>query len=87
MLLIGVAPPALVGPSHAGGALAAEKGDVRPLAAVLKTIGQRFPGHALDAQMTERDGRPVYRIKWLGEDGRVREVLADARTGKILQVR
>ena len=42
---------------------------------------------ALGAELTGREGTPIYRIKWLGEDGTVREVTADARTGRILAVR
>ena len=57
-----------------------------PLGAVLRTIGQRYPGRALAANVTERNGRSVYRIKWLGDDGKVRDITADARTGEILHV-
>ena len=49
--------------------------------------GARYPGRALGAELTGREGTPTYRIKWLGEDGTVREVTADARTGRILAVR
>jgi uncharacterized membrane protein YkoI len=66
--------------------LLAQADDVKPLAQILATIGQRFPGHALDAQLVKQ-GEPTYRVKWLGEDGKVREVTADARSGKILDVR
>jgi len=37
--------------------------------------------------VAEHDGRPLYRIKWLGADGKVRDITADARTGEILAVR
>lgn len=68
------------------GTLHVAQADVKPLAQVLDTIKQRFPGHALDAQLV-KEGDPVYRVKWLGEDGKVREVTSDARTGQILDVR
>ena len=61
--------------------------DEQPLGAVLRAIGQRYPGRALDARRFERDGRALYRIKWLGDDGKVREITADAQTGDILSVR
>jgi uncharacterized membrane protein YkoI len=64
----------------------AQADDVKPLAQVLQTIGQRFPGHALDAELVSQ-GEPRYRVKWLGEDGKVREITADARSGQILDVR
>jgi uncharacterized membrane protein YkoI len=60
---------------------------IEPLGAVLKGIEKRYPGRALDAQLDEREDPPVYRVKWLGDDGKVREVTADAHTGRILDVR
>jgi uncharacterized membrane protein YkoI len=60
---------------------------VQPLGAVLRQIEQSYPGRALDAELNERAEPPIYRIKWLGEDGKVREVRVDARTGHILDVR
>ena len=60
---------------------------VQPLGRVLRQIEQRYPGRALDAELIARAEPPVYRIKWLGEDGKVREVRVDARTGSILEVR
>jgi hypothetical protein len=59
----------------------------QPLGAVLRAIGERYPGRALDARRVERDGRALYRIKWLGGDGKVRDITADAETGEILSVR
>jgi uncharacterized membrane protein YkoI len=64
----------------------AQAEDVKPLAQILQTIGERFPGHALDAELV-RQGEPRYRVKWLGEDGKVREITSDARSGQILEVR
>jgi hypothetical protein len=78
--------PRLAASEPAGTLLLAQAGDVKPLAQVLQTIGQRFPGHALDAELVNQ-GEPRYRVKWLGEDGKVREITADARSGQILDVR
>lgn len=61
--------------------------DITPLGPVLRAIEQRYPGRALDAQVREGDDRPLYRIKWLGNDGKVRDITADARSGEILRVR
>lgn len=58
-----------------------------PLAKVLKTIEARIPGRALDAKVRDGGEKATYRVKWLGEDGKVREITADARSGKILKVR
>jgi uncharacterized iron-regulated membrane protein len=80
------ASPAWAGPHRAGPVLA-QAANLEPLAAVLKGIEQRYPGRALDAQLMEHEDPPIYRVKWLGDDGKVREVTADARTGRILNVR
>jgi uncharacterized membrane protein YkoI len=61
--------------------------EVVSLGSVLDAIARRFPGHALDAQLSGTGQDKVYRIKWLGQDGRVRDVTVDAQTGRILQVR
>ena len=73
--------------SPGGRLVVAQAEDVQPLGKVLRRIEERYPGRALDAELIERDRAPIYRIKWLGEDGQVREVTADARTGRILDVR
>jgi uncharacterized membrane protein YkoI len=88
LLACGVA--AAAGPawpaSPGAGPVLAQEG-VQPLGKVLRRIEERYPGRALDAELIEREQSPIYRIKWLGEDGKVREVTADARTGRILEVR
>jgi uncharacterized iron-regulated membrane protein len=56
------------------------------LGAVLRRIDQRYPGRALAAYTLERNGRALYQIKWLGNDGKVRDITCDARTGEILRV-
>lgn len=66
---------------------AVEAGEALPLAEVLEVIQARHPGRALDADMVEEGGRLVYRIKWLGDDGTVLEISADARTAEILEQR
>jgi uncharacterized membrane protein YkoI len=66
--------------------LLAQADDVKPLAQVLDTIGKTFPGRALDAELV-KEGNPTYRVKWLGDDGKVREITSDAKNGKILDVR
>jgi hypothetical protein len=96
VLLASPAVLAAPGVSLAGGAGVLHRGvgdgivliaDEQPLGAVLRAIGERYPGRALDARRIERDGRALYRIKWLGDDGKVREITADANTGGILSVR
>jgi uncharacterized membrane protein YkoI len=73
--------------SFRGGAIVAPAESVQPLGQVLRRVNERYPGRALDAELFERAEPQAYRIKWLGEDGKVREVTADARTGRIIEVR
>ncbi|MGH6920837.1 MAG: PepSY domain-containing protein [Geminicoccaceae bacterium] len=87
LMLAGLCLPGVAAATQPPGMLRlAQAEDVKPLAQILQTIGQRFPGHALDAELV-RQGEPRYRVKWLGEDGKVREITADARSGQILDVR
>jgi uncharacterized membrane protein YkoI len=87
VLGLAAAPGPVWSASSSRASVVAQAEGVQPLGAVLRRIAERVPGRALDAQQTERNGRPVYRIKWLGEDGKVRDVVADARTGQILTMR
>ena len=59
----------------------------QPLGQVLKSINRRIPGRALDARKVERDGRTLYSVKWLGDDGKVRVITVDANSGEIEQIR
>lgn len=86
LLALDCMSPGIAAAAAPDGALRVAQADVKPLAQILDTIKQRFPGHALDAQLVKQ-GDPVYRVKWLGEDGKVREVTSDARTGQIVDVR
>jgi uncharacterized membrane protein YkoI len=89
-----VAALSLLAPSTAS-LLAAARGwapvvaqaEVVPLPRVLRTIAERRPGRALDAEIRDQGGRRVYWVKWLARDGKVWEFVADARTGRILSAR
>jgi uncharacterized membrane protein YkoI len=81
--LAAASPASPAAPSR--GAVMAQAEGVQPLGRILRQIEQRYPGRALDAELIEQ--ATIYRIKWLGEDGKVREITADARTGRILDVR
>lgn len=59
----------------------------RPLESVLAAIDRRLPGRALDARVVEWQGRQAYAIRWIGDDGQVRDITADAVSGDILDER
>jgi len=73
--------------NHERARSAVEAGEAKPLGQVLGAIARRYPGRALDAELQERGDRLVYRIKWLARDGKVWEIVADARSGDILSAR
>jgi hypothetical protein len=67
------------GPRNAGPA------QLAPLELILGNVAARFPGHHLGVDGPfQREGRWIYRIKWLTPDGRVLIVFADAQTGQVL---
>ena len=54
---------------------------------VIQSIQRRSPGRQLDSNIDYRDGRPVYRVRWLTVHGRRMDYLVDAETGVILSGR
>jgi hypothetical protein len=60
-----------------------EEGKALPLEAVLKALGKRYPGRVIDVRLRNEALRLVYRIKVKSDDGSVRSVVMDAKTGKI----
>jgi Peptidase propeptide and YPEB domain len=62
-----------------------EAPNLLPLEVVLRNVAAQFPGHHLSVDGPfQREGRWIYRIKWLTPDGRVLIVFADAQTGQVL---
>lgn len=60
------------------------RGNQVPLPMVIMTIQRRVPGRLLDAGLEYFAGRPIYRIRWLTNDGRRLDLLVDASTGAII---
>ena len=61
-----------------------EAGRILPLEQILERARQRLPGRVLETELETRQGRHVYEIEILDRNGRVRELLFDARTGAFL---
>lgn len=63
-------------------------GETVPLDRILPHIRSAHPGtfSDVDGPFADPSGRLHYRIKWLGSDGRVIWLDADARTGRVLGV-
>jgi uncharacterized membrane protein YkoI len=68
-----------------GGPRNAGPEQLAPLEMILGNVAARFPGRHLGVDGPfQREGRWIYRIKWLTPDGRVLIVFADAQTGQVL---
>ena len=87
LVLAGLGAASPITPAAGGSGPLLRVADQVSLGAVLRRIGARWPGRALAARTVERNGRELYLVKWLGADGKVRDITADARTGEILRVR
>ncbi len=61
---------------------AVESGKFRPLREVLAQVKRQYRGRVIDVQLVDA----VYRIKLLGRGGRVRIILVDARTARVIGV-
>ncbi len=66
---------------------AVQAGQARPLQDILPQLRRGYPGRVLDAELDQAGGRWVYRIKLLTDDGKVLELIVDARSGEVLRVR
>jgi len=61
-----------------------ESGKILPLELILKHVRQIYPGKVLEVELENEDGRIIYEVEILAENGIVKEVYIDAETGKIL---
>ncbi|HEY1751363.1 MAG TPA: PepSY domain-containing protein [Caulobacteraceae bacterium] len=55
-----------------------------PLPRVIAKIRARGPGRELDAGLEYQGDRPIYRVRWMTQNGRRVDYLIDAVTGAIL---
>lgn len=63
-----------------------EAGSIQPLERILQGLPGDYRGRLLDAEVEREEGIWVYELELLGDNGHVREILIDAKTGKILKV-
>lgn len=71
---------------------AVQKGEILPLERILERARDAFPGEMLAVELEEErhepfDGRLIYEVKILADDGTVTELYYDARTGDMLKAR
>jgi hypothetical protein len=59
-------------------------GRLAPLGYVIDNLQRRAPGRQLDTAVEFEDGRPVYRVRWLTNQGRRIDYIVDAATGRYI---
>ena len=84
MLCAATTFPAPADDDHEAARRLLEAGEVLPLGSILERADDHSPGHLLETELEREDGRWVYELEWLGNDGVVRELLYDATTGEFL---
>ncbi len=65
-------------------ALLSAQGAVISESAAAASAQRAVKGRVLAVQLSDAGGQPVYRVKILTEDGRVRMVVVNAQTGAVL---
>lgn len=73
---------------HEEARAARTRGEIRPIAEILRGIQAQFPGQLLDVELKKgKKGRPwVYELKLLTPDGRRLELAVDAGDGRVLKL-
>ncbi len=66
---------------------AVKAGNVLSLEQILPRVRARFPGQHLDSRLVQAGGRAVYKVKMRMNDGSVKIITVDARSGNILGAR
>lgn len=74
------------GGDHDDAREAHERGEALALAEIMPLALRAVPGEVLEVELERDDGALVYEIEILARTGRVRKVILDARTGRVIGV-
>ena len=66
---------------------ALEQGKVLPLRTVLEKVEREYQGQVLKVEFEHEDGRFLYEIRLLQQDGRMAKLKIDAVDGRVLQIK
>ena len=66
---------------------ALERGQVLPLRTVLEKVEREYQGQVLKVEFEHEDGRFLYEIRLLQQDGRMAKLKIDAVDGRVLQIK
>lgn len=85
---LGALPAVIAKPGGADRALAERaRGASLPLDRIVRDTAALLPGHLLEAEIDDDDGRLVYELKWLLPDGRRLDIEIDAASGTWLELK
>ncbi len=87
LMLLNPLQSALADDDYIEARLLLESGEILPLEVILKNVRQAFPGKILELELEKEDSEIVYEMEILGDDGVIREVYIDARSGEILSAK
>lgn len=62
-----------------------EAGEILPLEQVIETAKKERPGRLLEAELKKKEGRFIYELELLDEEGIVWELKYDAKSGALLK--
>lgn len=65
---------------------ALENKEILPLSAVLAKVEGKVTGDILEIELERKKGQWIYEIEVIGDDGRVRDIDVDAKTGEVINV-
>jgi uncharacterized membrane protein YkoI len=63
---------------------ALERGEIQPIARILEAAARAVPGEVIEVELEREQGRWVYELEVITPGGRVREVLLDAASARVL---
>ncbi|HXH04413.1 MAG TPA: PepSY domain-containing protein [Candidatus Competibacteraceae bacterium] len=88
LVLAAFASSALAGLDHERIRDLRAAGEILPLETILEHYRSTYPdGRILETELEQEDGVLVYELYILGDDGEVRELEYDARSGVLLRVK
>lgn len=87
LALILVAAPARAGLDDVARAREAlEREEVLPFATILGMVEEQIDARVIEVEFEEQNGQYVYELELITPDGRLLEAIADAVTGRIIEV-
>ncbi len=84
--LLGLATSGLVfsEEDHDRAKILKERGQIRPLTEIIDKVRTKHSGEIIEVELEEEEGKIIYELELLDEDGVVTELKYDAKTGVLL---